>query len=197
MISFRSGKLSPTSARQMKCVAVSPLTSGFDVDLRAWVLSVCLIRPHQPQTKHHSYLLERLLIASLHLQEGGAGVDYWADFLDLQSEGPVQWRREIEEGIKHCAKVVCIVDEAWLTSFNCLQVRACYACTFGKFKSRTQLGCTEAACCSSEIQLLTIYNVLQISPVIGYRPLLYIPLLTHQQQQQVMTWSASRLSALP
>lgn len=51
-----------------------------------------------------------------------AGWSYWADFLDLQATGPVPWRREIEEGIEHSAKVVMFVDRAYLLSFNCLQV---------------------------------------------------------------------------
>ena len=37
--------------------------------------------------------------------------------------GPVPWRMEIEEGIRSCSKFVCLVDRAWLTSYNCLQVR--------------------------------------------------------------------------
>ena len=32
------------------------------------------------------------------------------------------WRKELEEGIMASSKVVCLIDEAWLTSFNCLQV---------------------------------------------------------------------------
>ena len=56
------------------------------------------------------------------LQDGGPGLSYWGDFLDLQAEGPVPWRKEIEEGISTCSKFVCMVDAAWLHSFNCLQV---------------------------------------------------------------------------
>jgi hypothetical protein len=47
---------------------------------------------------------------------------YWADWLDLQAEGPLPWRREIEEGIQQSSKFVALIDEAWLTSYNCLQV---------------------------------------------------------------------------
>lgn len=57
------------------------------------------------------------------LQEGGGGMLYWGDFLDLQAEGPLPWRKEIEEGIATCSKFVVFVDKAWLTSYNCLQVR--------------------------------------------------------------------------
>ena len=46
---------------------------------------------------------------------------YWGDWLDLQSEGPVAWRSEIEQGIRDCSKFVALVDEAYLTSYNCLQ----------------------------------------------------------------------------
>eukprot|EP00873_Tetraselmis_striata_P008929 jgi/Tetstr1/429193/TSEL_019146.t1 len=46
----------------------------------------------------------------------------WADFLDLQASGPLPWLKEIEEGIAHCSKFVPFVDNAWLTSYNCLQV---------------------------------------------------------------------------
>ena len=38
-------------------------------------------------------------------EEGGPGLTYWADFLDLQAEGPVPWRKEIEEGIRDASKV--------------------------------------------------------------------------------------------
>lgn len=55
------------------------------------------------------------------LQEGGPGLVYWADFLNLLAEGPVPWRKEIEEAVNACSKMVCIIDEAWVTSFNCLQ----------------------------------------------------------------------------
>ena len=55
------------------------------------------------------------------LQDGGHGHVYWGDWLDLQSEGPVAWRSEIEQGIRDCSKFVALVDEAYLTSYNCLQ----------------------------------------------------------------------------
>ena len=42
--------------------------------------------------------------------------------VDLQAEGPVPWRMEIEEAIRSCSKFVALVDRAYLTSFNCLQV---------------------------------------------------------------------------
>ena len=32
------------------------------------------------------------------MQDGGPGFAYWADFLHLQSEGPVEWRNEIFKG---------------------------------------------------------------------------------------------------
>jgi len=49
------------------------------------------------------------------------GWTYWADFLNLQAEGPVPWRKEIEEGIRDCAKFVAFIDTEYLLSFNCLQ----------------------------------------------------------------------------
>eukprot|EP00873_Tetraselmis_striata_P009656 jgi/Tetstr1/429920/TSEL_019783.t1 len=36
---------------------------------------------------------------------------------------PVPWKQEIEKGIAGCSKFVALIDEAWLTSYNCLQVR--------------------------------------------------------------------------
>ena len=54
-------------------------------------------------------------------QQGGGGYSYWGDWLDLQASGPVPWRKEIEEGIRDCAKVVIFLDEQYLLSFNCLQ----------------------------------------------------------------------------
>jgi hypothetical protein len=45
-----------------------------------------------------------------------------ADYLNLQAEGPVPWRKEIEEGIRDCAKFVAFIDTEYLLSFNCLQV---------------------------------------------------------------------------
>ena len=32
------------------------------------------------------------------------------------------WRNEIRDGIAACSKFVMLVDEAWLTSYNCLEV---------------------------------------------------------------------------
>jgi len=55
------------------------------------------------------------------VEEGGGALSYWADYLDLQAEGPVPWRAEIEEGIADCSKFVAFVDYTWLTSYNCLQ----------------------------------------------------------------------------
>lgn len=51
--------------------------------------------------------------------------------VDLQGEGPIAWRREIEEAIAACSKFVAIVDRAWLTSYNCLQELA-IACSYDK-----------------------------------------------------------------
>ena len=34
------------------------------------------------------------------------------------------WRKEIEEGIRDSAKTVLFVDQAYLLSFNCLQVHS-------------------------------------------------------------------------
>jgi hypothetical protein len=48
-------------------------------------------------------------------KDGTPGYVYWGDFLDLQAEGPVAWRKEIEDGIFKCSKVVAFLDEAWLT----------------------------------------------------------------------------------
>jgi hypothetical protein len=58
------------------------------------------------------------------LQDGGKGLTYWADFLDLQCDGPVPWQKEILEGIDRCSKVVAFVDAAYLMSVNCLKVRS-------------------------------------------------------------------------
>ena len=41
--------------------------------------------------------------------------------LDLQAQGPVPWRSEVEEGIAACSKFVALVDAGWLCSYNCLQ----------------------------------------------------------------------------
>eukprot|EP00192_Tetraselmis_astigmatica_P000840 CAMPEP_0117690644 /NCGR_PEP_ID=MMETSP0804-20121206/25245_1 /TAXON_ID=1074897 /ORGANISM="Tetraselmis astigmatica, Strain CCMP880" /LENGTH=1136 /DNA_ID=CAMNT_0005503721 /DNA_START=227 /DNA_END=3639 /DNA_ORIENTATION=+ len=57
---------------------------------------------------------EMISYLSVPAKDGGMGLAYWADFLDLLAEGPVPWRKEIEEGIITCSKVVCFVDEAWL-----------------------------------------------------------------------------------
>ena len=51
----------------------------------------------------------------------GKGRTFWADFLDLQSKGPVPWRKEIFEGIRRAAKFVAFVDREYLLSFNCVQ----------------------------------------------------------------------------
>lgn len=57
------------------------------------------------------------------LQEGGPGFAYWADYLDLtaQEVGAVLSWDTIEQGIKDGSKTVCLIDHAWLTSFNCLK----------------------------------------------------------------------------
>lgn len=34
----------------------------------------------------------------------GGGFRYWADWLDLQAQGPIAWRQEIESGIKNSSK---------------------------------------------------------------------------------------------
>ena len=39
----------------------------------------------------------------------------------LCGAGPVPWRKEIMEGVAHASKVVFFIDEAWCTSYNCLQ----------------------------------------------------------------------------
>ena len=44
------------------------------------------------------------------------------DVVSRQARGPVPWRKEIEEGIRDSAKTVLFVDQAYLLSFNCLQV---------------------------------------------------------------------------
>ena len=56
---------------------------------------------------------------------------YWADFLDLQANGPVSWRKEISEGVASSAKFVAFLDEHYLMSFNCLQEVA-FALEHGK-----------------------------------------------------------------
>lgn len=63
--------------------------------------------------------------------EGGCDAAYWADWLDLQASGPVPWRKEIEDGIADCAKMVCFLDFQYLRSFNCLQEVA-YAIKYEK-----------------------------------------------------------------
>jgi hypothetical protein len=50
------------------------------------------------------------------------GLVYWADWLDLHANGPVPWREEIDQAIANCSKFVAMIDRAWLTSYNCLQV---------------------------------------------------------------------------
>jgi hypothetical protein len=50
------------------------------------------------------------------------GLAYWGDFLDLQAQGPIPWRSEIEQGIFQSAKLVAFIDKEYLKSFNCLQV---------------------------------------------------------------------------
>eukprot|EP00959_Pyramimonas_sp_CCMP1952_P410686 8606404-Pyramimonas_sp.AAC.2 len=62
--------------------------------------------------------LKRHLISTLGLN----GLSYWGDFLDLQAQGPIPWRKEIQDAIKSCAKVVMFIDKEWLLSANCLQV---------------------------------------------------------------------------
>ena len=37
----------------------------------------------------------QLMLVLPRVQEGGPGLCFWADFLDLQAEGPVPWRKEI------------------------------------------------------------------------------------------------------
>mmetsp|Transcript_2967 Transcript_2967/g.7313 ORF Transcript_2967/g.7313 Transcript_2967/m.7313 type:complete len:1380 (+) Transcript_2967:669-4808(+) len=58
---------------------------------------------------------------SVPVQEGGKGLTYWADFLDLQCNGPVMWQRKIWEGIDACSKMVAYIDIAYLHSVNCLK----------------------------------------------------------------------------
>jgi hypothetical protein len=55
-------------------------------------------------------------------REGGPGLSYWADWLDLQAEDAAPWRPEIEESIASCSKFVAFVDAAWLTTYTCMQV---------------------------------------------------------------------------
>jgi len=64
-------------------------------------------------------------------REGGPGLIFWADFLDLHAEGPVPWKREIDEAIQNCSKMVCFIDQDYLLSFNCLQELA-YAVKYNK-----------------------------------------------------------------
>ena len=42
------------------------------------------------------------------------------DFLDLVSNGPVEWKSEIEEGIIDAAKFVAFIDKDYILSYNCL-----------------------------------------------------------------------------
>lgn len=58
-------------------------------------------------------------------QQGGPGLSYWADWLDLQagSNGGLPWSAEVEESIASCSKFVALVDAAWLTTYSCLQAR--------------------------------------------------------------------------
>ena len=51
------------------------------------------------------------------------GSVFWADFLDLQAQGPVPWRREIGDAIQSASKFVAVIDVQYLLSFNCLEVR--------------------------------------------------------------------------
>ena len=50
------------------------------------------------------------------------GSIFWADFLDLQAQGPVPWRREIGDAIQTASKFVAVIDLQYLLSFNCLEV---------------------------------------------------------------------------
>eukprot|EP00192_Tetraselmis_astigmatica_P000735 CAMPEP_0117653646 /NCGR_PEP_ID=MMETSP0804-20121206/3308_1 /TAXON_ID=1074897 /ORGANISM="Tetraselmis astigmatica, Strain CCMP880" /LENGTH=1168 /DNA_ID=CAMNT_0005459847 /DNA_START=42 /DNA_END=3548 /DNA_ORIENTATION=- len=52
---------------------------------------------------------------------GTRGFTYYADFLDLAAVGPVAWRREIHDAVRGTAKFVALIDEAYLSSFNCIQ----------------------------------------------------------------------------
>eukprot|EP00961_Rhodomonas_salina_P161813 2179469-Rhodomonas_salina.1 len=63
---------------------------------------------------------KRKLIAALSCN----GWAHWSDFLDLQATGPVPWRKEIEEGICNCAKVVMLVDKYALCEYNTHRGRA-------------------------------------------------------------------------
>ena len=45
----------------------------------------------------------------------------WADFLDLQAQGPVPWKSEIGVAIQECSKFLAILDKEYLLSFNCLE----------------------------------------------------------------------------
>ena len=56
---------------------------------------------------------------------------FWADFLDLQAQGPIPWRSEIGQAIQACSKFVAMVDKDYLCSFNCLE-ELCYAIKYHK-----------------------------------------------------------------
>ena len=62
---------------------------------------------------------KRLLFSAL-TDEGAV---FWSDFLDLQAQGPIPWRNEISNAIQSCSKLVALVDEQYLLSYNCLEVR--------------------------------------------------------------------------
>uniref|UniRef100_A0A7S1SMQ4 TIR domain-containing protein n=1 Tax=Tetraselmis chuii TaxID=63592 RepID=A0A7S1SMQ4_9CHLO len=86
-------------------------------------LSHCWRKTARGDEDEDLQMKKRQMIAHLSTpqKDGGPGLVYWSDFLDLQAEGPVPWRREIEDAVRDSSKVVCFVDEGWLTSYNCLQ----------------------------------------------------------------------------
>ena len=79
---------------------------------------------HDTEMAHHrrdasSQERKRMLFAAMTHH----GSVFWADFLDLQAQGPVPWRREIGDAIQSASKFVAVIDLQYLLSFNCLEVR--------------------------------------------------------------------------
>ena len=74
---------------------------------------------HPPRRDVATQERKRLLFSAL-TDEGAV---FWSDFLDLQAQGPIPWRNEISHAIQSCSKVVALVDEQYLLSYNCLEVR--------------------------------------------------------------------------
>jgi len=116
--------MSFTEFREVELARRTP--NAGDITTGRLFLSHCWRQTSQQKRK-------RRMVAELSLpvSEGGPGLAYWSDWLDLQSNGPVEWQKVIQEGIEESSKMVCFVDAPYLASFNCLKEVA-YAMECGK-----------------------------------------------------------------